>query len=113
MEKADILKLKNQIEHEANIVFGLKFLELTGLKVGDEVSAFFSFSYGDRKSSYSTGGIRKGIIKTHKNGTLYIESVDKLRQSHSESNNRTGRNRKDWWVYEDKHTVTDLININF
>ena len=111
--KEEVMKLKAQIEQESNVIFGKAFLELTGLKIGDEVECYFSSSRGDSKNSYTNGGYHKGIIKQYESGTLYVESVEKLTQSYNTSNNRSGRDRRSWWVYEDKFTKAPITDIAY
>lgn len=109
--KARVLQLKYEIEQESEIAFGQRFLELTGLKIGDTVQASFHCSYGDRKQSYISSKDCSGIIKQYENGSLYVESVDKLQQSYNRCNNRSGRDRRSWWMYELEFTKAKLTDI--
>lgn len=111
--KDKIIELRNQVNLECEILFGYKFLILTGLKVGDIIDCSFQSSYGTYKQSYGTTIKTKGIIKESDSGTLYVESIDKIKQSYSTSNNMSGRNYKSWWVYEDKITKANIVEIIF
>jgi len=87
--KKELNKIKEEIELEAKLLYHKKFLEHTGLKIGDVVKCYFSISTGDQSKSYTSSTITDGIIKQYDNGLLYVESIDKLSKSHSESNGRS------------------------
>lgn len=107
----EILKLKNKIEHKAKVDFGNEYLKLTGLKIGNIIDCTFHYSYGTNKSSYGASKVCKGEIKQCISGLIYVESIDKLVQSYSTSNNRSGRDRRSWWVFEPKITKAELTDI--
>ena len=90
----DVLKLKAEIDYESNVIFCNRFLQLTGLKIGDEVICRFRSAYGTSKQSFGSSKDCPGIIKQHENLTVYVESIDKITQSYNASNNRSGRDRR-------------------
>lgn len=102
---------KNKLQQDLEIAYCEKFLELTGLKIGDNVMCSFTHSHGTSKQSFISSSIREGIIKRNSYGVIYVECLNKLSQSYNTSNNRTGRDRKSWWVYENKTTTSGLDSI--
>lgn len=109
--KEQIIAAFNECEVKSKIECGKRFLEITGLKVGDKVMSYFSYNSGDSKRSYCTGGYKEGIIKEKESGILFIESVEKLKVSYEESNRRSGRDRRSWWVYKEEHISAALTSI--
>ena len=51
-----------EIEHLCDLAWQEKYLELKGLKIGDEVICSFSNHYGNAKQSYSYMVKGKGVI---------------------------------------------------
>ena len=51
-----------EIEHLCDLAWQEKYLELKGLKIGDEVICSFSNHYGNAKQSYSYMVKVKGVI---------------------------------------------------
>ena len=52
----------SEIEHLCDLAWQEKYLELKGLKIGDEVICSFSNHYGNAKQSYSYMVKGKGVI---------------------------------------------------
>lgn len=109
--KAELNAIKSKIDLDAKILYHNQFLSYTGLKIGDVVSCYFSISTGNSKQSYRSSTVTNGIIKQYENGTLYVESIEKLSKSYSTSNNRSGRDYKSWWVFEKENVITDIAYV--
>ena len=109
--KKELNKIKEEIDLQAKLSYHKKFLEYTGLKIGDIVKCYFSISTGNSNQSYTGSTITDGILKQYENGLLYVESIEKLSKSYSTSNGRSGRNYRSWWVYEMKNVKTEISYI--
>ena len=58
----------SEIEHLCDLAWQEKYLELKGLKIGDEVICSFSNHHGDAKHSYSYAVDGKDVIVETENG---------------------------------------------
>lgn len=103
-----IKEVESEINRDAKIEYHKRFLEITGLKVGDIVKARFNTKHGCSKTSYHGTTITDAYLKQHPNGILYLESIDELKESKNVSNGRTGRSRRDWWEYYLKIYTEDI-----
>ncbi len=109
--RREINNAKKQIELSAKKKFQKAFLDITGLKIGDTVRAYFNVSSGTEKQSFSGLQTHNGIIKEGEDGLLYVESIKKLRYSFTKSNGRTGASYKSWWCYDYKEQKSDIERI--
>ena len=74
---------KKEIILQCELAYQEKFLELNGLKIGDEVDCMFFPNHGNAKQSYTSSVIGKGtIIKTDKG--IVVKSNEKYKKSHEE-----------------------------
>ena len=73
----------SEIEHLCDLAWQEKYLELKGLKIGDEVICSFSNHHGDAKHSYSYAVDGKGAIVETENG-IKVKSLEKYTVSRSE-----------------------------
>ena len=97
---------KKEIELQCDIAWAEKYLELTGHKIGDEVTCIFSANTGNRDHTYIVFVILKGtIVRTEKG--IFVKSNDKVKKAHEEQ----VRGRKSTiWVYSEEY---DYANVNF
>ena len=82
-----------------------KYLELKGLKIGDEVICSFSNHHGNAKQSYSTMVKGKGVILETEKG-IKVKSLEKYTLSRSEK--RRPYDRNSYWVYYEDYVYSDL-----
>ena len=66
----------NEIEHLCDLAWQEKYLELKGLKIGDEVICSFSNHHGNAKQSYSSMVKGKGVIVETEKG-IKVKSLEK------------------------------------
>lgn len=113
--KKEIVEELNRVESEINrnakIEYHKRFLEITGLKVGDVVKAYFGTSHGTSKQSYSSIAEKEAYLLQHPNGILYLQSVEPLQRSYSTSNGRSGRSYRGWWEYEKVIMTTEIKEV--
>ena len=97
---------KKEIELQCDIAWAEKYLELTGHKIGDEVTCSFSTYTRNREDAYIISVIRKGtIVRTEKG--IFVKSNDKVKKAHEEH----VRGRKSTiWVYREEY---DYAKVNF
>ena len=97
---------KKEIELQCDIVWAEKYLELTGHKIGDEVTCIFSSYRGNTDHAYMGSIIGKGtIVRTEKG--IFVKSNDKVKKAHEEHI----RGRKSTiWVYREEY---DYAKVNF
>ena len=97
---------KKEIELQCDIAWAEKYLELTGHKIGDEVTCSFSTYTGNRNHTYMGSVIGKGtIVRTEKG--IFVKSNDKVKKAHEEH----VRGRKSTiWVYREEY---DYARVNF
>ena len=97
---------KKEIELQCDIAWAEKYLELTGHKIGDEVTCSFTSYSGNRDHAYSFSVIGKGtIVRTEKG--IFVKSNDKVKKAHEEH----VRGRKSTiWVYREEY---DYANVKF
>lgn len=94
-----------EIEHLCDLAWQEKYLELKGLKIGDEVICSFSNHYGNAKQSYSYMVKGKGVIvETEK--SIKVKSLEKYTASRSEKRRLSDRNSI--WVYYEDYAYSDL-----
>ena len=97
---------KKEIELQCDIAWAEKYLELTGHKIGDEVTCMFSTYTGNRDHAYMVSVIGKGaIVRTEKG--IFVKSNDKVIKAHEE--HIRGRNST-IWVYCEEY---DYANVKF
>ena len=95
----------SEIEHLCDLAWQEKYLELKGLKIGDEVICSFSNHYGNAKQSYSYMVKGKGVIvETEK--SIKVKSLEKYTLSRSEK--RRPYDRNSYWVYYEDYAYSDL-----
>lgn len=95
----------SEIEHLCDLAWQEKYLELKGLKIGDEVICSFSNHYGNAKQSYSYMVKGKGVIvETEK--SIKVKSLEKYTASRSEKRRLSDRNSI--WVYYEDYVYSDL-----
>ena len=94
-----------EIEHLCDLAWQEKYLELKGLKIGDEVICSFSKRYGDAKHSYSYSVDGKGVIVETENG-IKVKSLEKYTLSRTEK--RRPYDRNSYWVYYEDYVYSDL-----
>ncbi len=97
---------KKEIELQCDIAWAEKYLELTGHKVGDEVTCSFTRSIGNADHAYMCSVTGKGIIVRTEKG-IFVKSNDKVRKAHEE--NVRGR-KSTIWVYREEY---DYAKVNF
>lgn len=73
---------KKEIELQCEIAYQEKFLELTGLKVGDKVECYFTVEDGTHKQSYLSSVKGVGTIIRDDNGYAVLSDNE---YSHSKS----------------------------
>ena len=97
---------KKEIELQCDIAWAEKYIELTGHKVGDEVTCSFSTYTGNRDHTYMVSAIGKGtIVRTEKG--IFVKSNDKVKKAHEE---RVRGRKSTIWVYRDEY---DYAKVNF
>ena len=95
----------SEIEHLCDLAWQEKYLELKGLKIGDEVICSFSNRHGNAKQSYSYIVDGKGVIvETEKD--IKVKSLEKYTLSRSEK--RRPYDRNSYWVYYEDYVYSDL-----
>ena len=97
---------KKEIELQCDIAWAEKYLELTGHKIGDEVTCSFTSCGGNRDHAYMFSVDGKGtIVRTEKG--IFVKSNDKVKKAHEE--HVRGRNST-IWVYSEEY---DYAKVNF
>ena len=66
----------SEIEHLCDLAWQEKYLELKGLKIGDEVICSFSNHHGNAKQSYSSMVKGKVVIVENKK-SIKVNSIEK------------------------------------
>ena len=94
-----------EIEHLCDLAWQEKYLELKGLKIGDEVICSFSNHHGDAKQSYSYMVNGKGVIVETEEG-IKVKSLEKYTALRSEKRRLSDRNSI--WVYYEDYAYSDL-----
>ena len=97
--------IDKETERLCDLVWQEKYLELKGLKIGDEVICSFSNHHGDAKHSYSYAVDGKGVIIETENG-IKVKSLEKYTVSRSEK--RRPYDIKSYWVYYEDYEYSDL-----
>ena len=97
--------IDKETERLCDLAWQEKYLELKGLKIGDEVICSFSNHHGDAKHSYSYAGDGKGVIIETENG-INVKSLEKYTVSRSEK--RRPYDIKSYWVYYEDYEYSDL-----
>ena len=94
-----------EIEHLCDLAWQEKYLELKGLKIGDEVICSFSNHHGNAKQSYSCMVKGKGVIvETEKASRLRVMK----KYTTSRSKKRRPYDRNSYWVYYEDYVYSDL-----
>ena len=97
---------KKEIELQCDITWAEKYLELTGHKIGDEVTCSFTSYIGNAYHSYMVSEIGKGTI-VHTEKGIFVKSNNKVKKAHVEH----VRGRKSTiWVYREEY---DYAKVNF
>ena len=97
---------KKEIELQCDIAWAEKYLELTGHKIGDEVTCSFTSYSGNTDHTYMCSVIGKGtIVRTEKG--IFVKSNDKVKKAHEE---KVKWRRTSIWVYRDEY---DYAKVNF
>ena len=97
---------KKEIELQCDIAWAEKYLELTGHKIGDEVTCSFSTYIGNCDRAYMGSTIGKGtIVRTEKG--IFVKSNDKVKKAHEE---KVSWRRTSIWVYHEEY---DYAKVNF
>ena len=94
-----------EIEHLCDLAWQEKYLELKGLKIGDEVICSFSNHHGNVKQSYSYMVNGKGVIVETEDG-IKVKSLEKYTTSRSKKRKLSDRNPI--WVYYEDYAYSDL-----
>ena len=97
--------IDKETEHLCDLAWQEKYLELKGLKIGDEVICSFSNHHGNAKQSYSYMVNRKGVIVETEDG-IKVKSLEKYTSSRSEK--RRPYDRNSYWVYYEDYVYSDL-----
>ena len=103
--KSKLLLEKTQIEIDFEKKYHNIFLKITGLKVGDIVSCYFTVNHGNSKQSYTQVIQANGILKQYANGTLFVSSVDKFKKS------KVGEAPIYKWEYTEQHIISKIESI--
>ena len=102
---------KKEIKRLCELEYDKKWLELTGLKIGDVVDCCFSYNFGDAKHSYMSSTIGKGTIVEIEDG-IRVKSDVKYKKCHEK---RVYPNRplctKTYWSYDDEYVFNRLDQI--
>lgn len=113
--KKEVATIESKLIIAAKAEASKMFMGIAGLQIGDTVICYFSCSSGTSRNAYHTSVEEEGVIRQDENGVYYVESKRELRFAYSTSNGRTGRQRRDWWEYEQKKGRSELrqiLNIN-
>ena len=94
-----------EIEYLCDLAWQEKYLELKGLKIGDEVICSFSNRHGNAKQSYSYMVDGKGVIVETEKG-IKVKSLEKYTASRTEK--RRPYDTKSYWVYYEDYEYSDL-----
>ena len=94
-----------EIEHLCDLAWQEKYLELKGLKIGDEVICSFNNHHGNAKQSYSYMVNGKGVIVETEDG-IKVKSLEKYTTSRSKKRKLSDRNPI--WVYYEDYAYSDL-----
>ena len=97
-----------EIKAACDIAWQEKFLELAGLKIGDEVTCMFFPNSGDSKHSYTSSVEGKGIITRTEKGIM-VQSIEQYTKSH-ETMVYPDRpyNTKTYWKYTKENLYSNL-----
>ena len=98
---------KAEIELQCDIAWAEKYLELTGHKVGDEVTCRFSSYTGNIDHSYMGTKIGKGIIVRTEKG-IFVRSNEQVKKAHEE---KVRWRRTTIWVYRDEYDYAKVSSI--
>lgn len=97
---------KKEIELQCNIAWAEKYLELTGHRIGDEVTCSFTSYHGNSNNAYTCSVDGKGtIVRTEKG--IFVKSNDKVKKAHEE---RIRGRKSTIWVYREEY---DYAKVNF
>ena len=95
---------KKEIELQCDIAWAEKYLELTGHKIGEEVTCSFTSYFGNSNHSYSCSVDGKGIIVRTEKG-IFVKSNDKMKKAYEED----VRGRKSTiWVYREEYAYANV-----
>ena len=97
-----------EIKAACDIAWQEKFLELAGLKIGDEVTCMFFPNKGTGKESYTTSIEGKGIIVRTDKG-IFVQSIEQYTKSR-ETKVYPNRpyNTKTYWKYTKENLYSNL-----
>lgn len=94
-----------EIEHLCDLAWQEKYLELKGMKIGDEVICSFSNHHGNAKQSYSYMVNGRGVIVETEEG-IKVKSLEKYTALRSKKRKLSDRNPI--WVYYEDYVYSDL-----
>lgn len=93
-----------EIEYLCDLAWQEKYLELKGLKIGDEVICSFRNCHGNAKQSYSHMVDGKGVIVETEKG-IKVKSLEEYTASKTE---KARWNRSSIWIYYKDYVYSDL-----
>ncbi len=102
---------KEELKLLCDIAWQEKFLELTNLRVGDEVTCLFGCNFGNAKSCNRVVDKGKGIIVRTEKGIL-VKSIEKYSVARERKlfPNRP-YDRRTYWEYNREYVYSELSNI--
>lgn len=106
-----MVDISNDAETVKQRTIAEKYLEISGLKIGDIVIAHYPMQYGTAKQSWHGSVDAEAKIILGENSIPVAQSIEEIKYSMSKSNGRTGRNEKTWWEYGTKIKTVPLTNI--
>lgn len=95
--------IDKETERLCDLAWQEKYLELKGLKIGDEVICSFSYHHGNAKQSYSSTVEEKCVIVETENG-IKVKSLEKYTVSRSETRRPYDRNSFCYIYYKFVHS---------
>ena len=97
-----------EIKAACDIAWQEKFLELAGLKIGDEVTCLFTTYHGDRKHCSMGSALGKGTIIRTEEG-IFVQSYDRyiVARNTKKYPNRP-YNYETYWKYTEETVLSDL-----
>ena len=108
--KDKLQKMLEDCYKKAALEFFNKFLEITGLKIGDVVDCYFAYNDGDKEKKHAAG-IHKGVLKeSEQKGFLYVESVEDFTICTKNYNPET---KLDEYIFEVKKAISNLQDMRY
>ena len=97
-----------EIQAACDIAWQEKFLELVGLKIGDEVTCTFFPNSGDSKRSYTNSVEGKGIITRTDKGIMVRSVAQYTKSRETRVYPDRPNNTKTYWKYTQENLYSDL-----